>query len=89
MRSKRILDGAIDYNDFSEPYRGLAAMIFVQAAADLDLLNGRDNMSKDSVVVSREEIRRFLLSDWADYLAEVMRIDKRDITRYVRGIECG
>lgn len=82
MRAKRILDNAIDYNAFSDPYTGLAAMIFVQAAADISVLGGNDRVYKNGTMISKWELVNFLRSEWAKELARLVNLDIRDLAAY-------
>lgn len=86
MRAKRILENAIDYDKFDDPYTGLAAMVFVQAAADIDSLRGRDAMYRDTLMVTRTEIVKFLRSDWADFLADAINLDRRDVIAFANAV---
>lgn len=86
MRAKRILNDGIDYNKFDDPYTGIAAMVFVQAAADLDSLKGRDAMYRDALMVTRTEIVKFLRSEWADFLADAVNLDKRDVWAFANAV---
>lgn len=82
--TKRILNNAIDYDSFSDPYTGLATMIFVQAAVDLHYLDGRDRAYNNSSVISKWEILNFLRSGWAEQLAEFVKLDKKNIEAFER-----
>ncbi len=82
MRSKPMLGQAIDYRDFENPYTGLAAMIFVQAANDLLFLRGKDYRIQDGIKISQSEIRRFFSSEWASFMAESLKLDTRDTVRF-------
>ena len=82
MRAKRILDNAIDYEAFSDPYTGLATMIFVQAAADVNVLGGNERVYKNGSMISKWEIVNFLRSEWADELARFVNLDVRALAAY-------
>lgn len=86
MRAKRILNNAIDYDSFSDPYTGLATMIFVQAAFDLHYLDGRDHAYNNSSMISKWEILNFLRSGWAEQLAEFVKLDKENIKAFEQAI---
>lgn len=64
MRTKR--EAPCDYRSFSDPYTGLATMIFVQADNDLKMLNGAESAYKGGVLLSKWEIIYFFRSQWAD-----------------------
>ena len=89
MRSKRIFDNAIDYEAFSDPLTGLAAMIFVQAADDLHALDGKTVLYKGGTLLQKWEIINFLRSDWAHELADLVRLDCRDLDAYERLVTYG
>lgn len=82
MRIRGGAEEAINYNDFSDPYAGIATMIFVQAANDLSALGERDFYRVDGEVVWRQEIITFLHSRWAKMLAAEIGVDQYDMTRY-------
>lgn len=75
-------DAALDYRSFSNPYAGLAAMIFVQADNDLRALNGEDHTYKDGCLLQKWEIINFLRSPWAALLATGCGVDVSAIERY-------
>lgn len=72
----------IEYSDFSDPYTGLVAMIFVQAASDLTFLRKRESCYKDGCQIRKMEIVSFFRSEWADYLADAVHLDMRDAISY-------
>jgi hypothetical protein len=68
----------IEYNVFSNPYTGLAAMILITARNDYDLLGDKEVARKDNVNISKTEIRNFLKSRWAEFLASCIGVDGVD-----------
>lgn len=68
----------IEYNVFSNPYTGLAAMILITARNDYDLLGDKEVARKDNVCISKTEIRNFLKSRWAEFLASCIGVDGVD-----------
>ena len=48
-----------DYQVFSNPYTGLAAMILFQAYFDLETLGDRESFVVREEVVSKEKLRKF------------------------------
>ena len=84
MRSKRIFDNAIDYEAFSDPMAGLAAMIFVQTADDIHTLGGREHSYKNGTLLQKWEIINFLRSEWAHELADMIGLDRKDLEAYER-----
>lgn len=58
-----------DYSQFSNPFFGLATMIFVQAAVDYTKLCGEEYASDILSSWSKTEIALFFRSDWAEFLA--------------------
>lgn len=89
MRSKRILENAIEYEEFSDPMAGLAAMIFVQAADDLHVLNGESVRYKGGTLLQKWEIVNFLRSEWARELADLAHLDVRALDAYERKVTYG
>ena len=53
MRAKDLLKTGIDYAEFDDPYSGLAAMVFVQAASDLVSLKGREYCRRDGYQIRK------------------------------------
>ncbi len=68
----------IEYNVFSNPYTGLAAMILITARNDYDLFGDKEVARKDNVNISKTEIRNFLKSRWAEFLASCIGVDGVD-----------
>ena len=68
----------IEYNVFSNPYTGLAAMILITARNDMELLGNKEIARKDNVQISKTEIRNFLKSRWAEFLASCIGVDGVD-----------
>ena len=85
MRAKRISDRAIDHGEFSDPYTGIAAMIFIQAVSDMDFLHGEDSTYRDSSLITKWEILNFLRSDWASFLANSLGLD----VKMIEAVVCG
>lgn len=81
-RRKRAIDSAIDYKAFSNPYSGLAAMIFLQADWDLKMLNGEETKHSGGCLLDKWEIINFLRSPWAAVLAGGVGLDLSDLRRY-------
>ena len=65
----------IEYSMFGNPYTGLAAMILITARNDLELLSNDEITRKDGVQISKTEIKNFLGSRWAEFLASCIGID--------------
>ncbi len=82
MRARRSVKTGIDFKEFTDPYSGIAAMVFVQAVSDLDMLKGKESAFKDSIVISRNEISNFFWSDWAEVLADALNIDIRTVRAF-------
>lgn len=82
MRIRGVAEEAINYKDFSDPYLGIATMIFVQAINDLLALGERDFYRVDGDVVWRQEIITFLHGRWAKMLAAEIGVNQNDMTRY-------
>ena len=82
MRIRGRAEEAINYKDFSDPYIGMATMIFVQSVNDLLALGERDFYRVDGEVVWRQEIITFLHSRWAKMLASEIGVNQHDMTRY-------
>ena len=61
---------------------GLAAMIFVQAAADINVLGDLDRVYSNGMMISKWEIMNFLRSEWADELARFVNLDTRALAAY-------
>lgn len=84
MRYKRELRESgvqADYSQFSNPYYGLATMIFVQAAVDYAKL-GDEEYTQDLLSSwSKCEIRLFFRSDWAEFLATAIGTSAVDLFR--------
>ena len=78
------LDVAVDYKSFDSPVTGLAAMILAQAAYDAKALDGRNAATVGKDCISRWELINFFRSEWADYLAGALRVDRRDLRRFER-----
>lgn len=73
-----------EYDSFSDPYKGLATMIFAQADADLMRLGTEDRMYTESRnVVDRWEIINFLRSPWAAVLAAGIGLDPNELAAYI------
>ena len=75
----------INYKSFDNPCCGLAAMIFVQAIADADILRRKQVeyiYCRDEYVLTLSGILKFLRSDWAEFLAWPLGLDMRDVWRY-------
>ena len=84
MRSRCALEKSIDYNVFSSPWTGLAAMILIQASTDLAACGGRWAIRRDGDVIKKGEIVRFMRSRWAWYLATACGLEDAEIRR--RGV---
>lgn len=70
-----------DYSQFSNPYFGLATMIFVQAAVDYSKLGGGE-FSQDTLSSwSKVEIINFFRSEWAEFLATAIGTNANDLYR--------
>lgn len=81
MRS-HIFVSKIDYAQFDNPYAGIAAMIFVQAANDYEKAKNKGYFKQEGCHVYISEVESFFGSEWAEYLAEEMKLDSRDVRAY-------
>lgn len=76
----------IDYRYFNSPFTALATMIFVQMEKDLETLGDQDILPKYNTVLQKREIISFLRSDWAEFLAGSVGIDRWELERYAKRI---
>lgn len=76
-KRKKLLPAGIDYKAFSDPYTGLAAMVLVQAAADLLILDGKDEKRIGGDIVRKRDVLTFLQSPWAQFLSESCGVTMR------------
>lgn len=75
-KAKIGLPEGIEYSNFSDPWRSLAVMIFVQAITDLhSLRNNESRRCHGGEMISRWEIMNFFRSRWAAILADGLRMD--------------
>ena len=79
---------AADYRNFDNCWSGLAAMILIQAAVDLNTLRGRDRAKLGGYIIYKYELLNFFRSDWAAALSEAMKLDRRSIVRYAERKLC-
>lgn len=79
---RRRAERICDYRTFSDPYAGLAAMIFVQADCDLKILDGSDIKYKGGTWFERSEIISFLRSPWAAFLAYGLGVNRTELENY-------
>ena len=84
MRAKASLCNGIDYDKFTSPYTGIAAMIFVQTDQDLRHLQGLEKTYRNGSLLDRWEIVNFLKSPWASFLAECVGIGQDELDRYAK-----
>lgn len=80
----------LNYKSFENPSAGLASMIFVQCVLDAHMLkkHGKTRMSDhDGGEFTMDDIIKFCQSEWADYLAYVMKLDIRDVRRWAANLE--
>lgn len=75
----------IEYNVFSNPYTGLAAMILITARNDMELLGSREIARKDNVQISKTELNNFFKGKWAEFLASSVGIESADWKRIIVG----
>lgn len=68
-----------EYGDFESPYTALAIMIFAQAAADINILDGRDRARVYGNWVNKWEIVHFLRGKWAGFLASALGITDEEL----------
>lgn len=73
-----------DYQVFSNPYTGLAAMILFQAYFDLETLGDRESFIVREEVVSKEKLRKFFCSKWATVLASNCGLNETELSDYVK-----
>lgn len=74
-----------DYRNFSDPYKGLATMIFAQADADLQRLDGEDRMRVECrMLIDKWKIINFLRSPWAALLATGIGIEPTELKAYIK-----
>lgn len=73
----------IEYTMFSNPYTGLAAMILITARNNMELLGSREIARKDNVQISKTEIRNFLKSRCAEFLASCIGVESVDWKRLI------
>jgi hypothetical protein len=79
MNARDAVGIPINYEDFSEPHSGLAAMILVQAVSDLGALGVRETMRRDGDFICKGEILAFLRSSWALELARLCGLETRKL----------
>lgn len=85
-RIKSLRSNGLDYGEFYSPLTGLITMVFVQTRDDLVRLGNRTRIVDDGLVVSKREIKKFLLSDWAVDLGNVVGVEPNDLVRYAREV---
>ncbi len=86
MTYKNTMFAETEYADFSNPWSGIAVMIFVQAMSDLSYIGDRKFAYREHMMISREEIMSFLTSPWALLLAETLGISAKELSRFVKEI---
>ena len=86
MRRNPSVNAAIDYRDFSDPFFGIAAMIFVQADQDLKRMGKETHYITNGDIVYKAEVKRFLRSGWALALADALKLDTRDLAAYAAAV---
>ena len=72
----------IKYTTFENNIAGLVSMIFVQCVQDANMLRKYKKRSlpdHDGGEFTLEDIKKFCVSEWADYLAGLMNLDIRDV----------
>lgn len=74
-----------DYSQFSNPFFGLACMIFVQAAVDYAKLGEKEFDSDILSSWSKTDIALFFRSDWAEFLATSIGTNAIDLFRALEG----
>ena len=85
MRARKVAGApAIDLGAFKNPWTGLAAMILVQAANDLDALGDLDSRIMQWELVTRVELTKFFRSKWAWHLATSCGLAEEEIRK--RGV---
>ena len=82
MNYKAGLKDVVNYKEFSNPWKGLACMIFVQADQDYRKLSGNPYYISHTEYMTRDELGRFYKSWWAEALAQLVGYDIKDIRRY-------
>ena len=90
MKSGERIRKPINYDSFSNNAAGLASMIFVQAVLDAAMLqkHGTTHLpDHNGGEYTLEDIIIFCRSEWADYLAWVLRLDIRDVRRWAANLE--
>ena len=83
-RAKLFLGLQESYEDFEDPYTGIATMVFVQAASDLANLGEKDRMRKDGGHINKWEIINFFYSRWAAFLGDALDIDRETLKQFAR-----
>ena len=84
MRYKKGLETQVDFFEFKNPWTGLAAMILVQAAADLEALGNCDSIYRAGNIITRKELDKFFRSRWAWHLATSCGLDEHELAE--RGV---
>ena len=77
-----------EYQNFSNPYKGLAAMILFQADYDIKALGQEESSIICGSKVSKTEIKTFLNSKWATVLASNCGLSAVELSRYIRRVHC-
>lgn len=85
MEREKRMRKPLNYGSFENNAAGLAAMIFVQAVMDAAMLkkHGKTRLpDHDGGEYTMEDVINFCRSEWADYLAYVLKLDIRDVRRW-------
>ena len=81
---------AYECKSFDEPVTGLAAMIFLRAVMDAEMLKSKHReylFTRDKEKISIQEIAEFARSEWAEYLAGELSLDIQAVRRWAAKYE--
>lgn len=76
-----------DYQTFSNPYLGLATMILYQAGYDLKACGNAEETMVMGERVRKSDVKRFLNTKWALWLAVNCGIDEVTFLNYRRRLQ--
>ena len=92
-RIARLNDRSLDMNHsvigLTDPWRGLAAMVLIQAAHDIEILRGEESTSLGGDTIRMEELVRFFHSDWAEFLGMYFDLDSETLINYCERMKNG
>lgn len=85
-RIARLKDRSLDMNHsvvgITDPWRGLAAMVLIQAAHDLEILRGEESTFLGGDTIRMHDLKKFFHSDWAAFLGMYFDIDHETLVDY-------